>query len=97
MTARFREKGWHLTNACSGRWRPAGVEAREALQVPDGRRQPQGRVIHQLAFNLPAFPWNSRRGGRQVPDPFVVDLICRACFDQMVHGSLNDDIAGWKG
>jgi hypothetical protein len=58
---------------------------------------PRQCVVHQPTSRLQALDGDSRRLGRQVPNPFVVDLIGPARLDQAVYGGLDDDVPEMKG
>ena len=55
------------------------------------------RVVHQPTGRLQALDGDARRVSRQVPNPFVVDLVGPARLDQAVYGGLDDDVPEMEG
>ncbi len=56
-----------------------------------------GSVVRQPTGRPQALDGDGRRISRQVPNPFVVDLVGPARLDQTVCGSLDDDVPEMEG
>ena len=64
------------------------------LVIADGRRREY--VIHKPARKLETLYRNGCGANSQVSDPFVMDFVCPARFDETIYGRLNDDVPEMK-